>query len=219
MIRKSLEASIPHPSDRHPTTEVRLELIGFPKQRLADLAYIDQRFFHPQPAAASLDGLDFLEEQLTALYRKRFAPEPGSPSPEGFGFSKLLSDFIAVMVVADGVADRREIVLAERRARAAFKEFDPRDFRERCRHPGELPPIADLVRFAGRHLTPEEAEELTRILREVAMADGRLHESEAGVLQYVETNLRGSYRPEDKAAESGVQPDAVPEVADPARPA
>lgn len=203
LLEFALGDSVRHPVDTHPPTEDRLAAFGLNLRQICSEDAVLHRFFVAPKVTDGLDNMAALEEDLTALQyhiMSDFWPkeEPGERSiDEIFGF--LLTDFLALMVTIDGHVDDRELVTAETHAIEAFGALDREAFRERCRHPGDIPALEHMVAFANKLLNETGIGNLKSVLRQIAEADGQMDEREARLLEVLEATLQPE-EPEEIAA-------------------
>jgi Zn-dependent protease with chaperone function/uncharacterized tellurite resistance protein B-like protein len=189
LVAFSLDAHTQHPTDSHPETKDRLEKLGLNLVDVTSEARVMERFFATKPARLALDNMENVEEILTQIYHQiiigpRDVPQAERTTDEVF--ISFLSAFLAHMVTADGVVDEREVEVAEREAvERVGGAFDPREFREFCRNPEQLAPLAKLTEWSTRFLTRQGFEMLLDMLVKIAEADGALHERERRILDTV----------------------------------
>lgn len=199
LLQFALGDSVRHPIDTHPPTEDRLSAFGLNLGQICAEDAVLHRFYGAPRVTDGLDNMMALEEDLTALQYHLMSEMWPKEQPteqtidEVFGF--LLTDFLALMVTADGTVDDREIVIAETRAIELFGGLDREGFRERCRHPGDIPSLDRMVSFANKLLNETGIANLKAILRQIAEADGEIAEREAQLLDLLEASLQ----PEDAA--------------------
>lgn len=178
----------PHPTDSHPTTEERVESLGLAPAALLDSSATFERFFGQGSAAEELDDLTKIEEALTYVFQRMLVDAGLGEDKEADHdeiMRRVLIDMIAHMIVVDGVVDEREIALAEREASALVSGFDPRDLRERCRHPDDLVDLEKLSELTIQYLTPKGFQRLSTLLVRIASADGMEVASERSLLARV----------------------------------
>ncbi|MFZ4603440.1 MAG: M48 family metalloprotease [Caulobacterales bacterium] len=188
MMQSVLAWHVPHPTDAHPPTDDRINALGLDAEELLSASASFDDFFGKATAAEELDDLTELEEALTWIYQKVMVDV-------GVGIEKemdreefarrVLIDLIAHMIVVDGMVDDREIEMAEREAASFVSDFDPRDLRERCRHPSDLPDLDRLIEVSIDILTPVGFKRLAAILEKVSKADGMQHVKERRMLERV----------------------------------
>jgi uncharacterized tellurite resistance protein B-like protein len=175
----------PHPTDSHPPTSDRLEALGLNLAEVTAETRVMERFFAHRPARTALDNMENVEEILTQIYHQLMIGPRGAPEVERSDdevFISFLSAFLAHMVAADGVVDDREIEVAETEAAQRIGGFDPREFREFCRHTDQLAPLEKLTEWSTRYLTPQGFEMLLDMLQKIAEADGEMHERERRII-------------------------------------
>lgn len=192
-ITQALASHQQHPTDTHPTTGSRIIALGLDASVLLHETALLPRFFEAQTAVASLDNLIEIEEDLTKLYYHITAASWRSQTPEQKDnnelFLCLMADFLARMATIDGSLTDAEITGAEETAAKLFADFDRDGFRERCRHPEDIPDLDRMIGFANQLLTPTGADNLKAALRAVAEADGTVDQAEADMLDHIEAQL------------------------------
>jgi Zn-dependent protease with chaperone function/uncharacterized tellurite resistance protein B-like protein len=193
LLKFALGDHVAHPTDTHPSTEDRMTALGLSFEEIVREDRIQRRFFKTEGVLPTLDNMTALEEDLTALHYHITEPHWRPDMPEEKDNQELFlmvsADFLALMVTIDGEVDDREIEAAETRAVQLFGDIDRERFRERCRHPEDLPELDRMVDFAGRLLNETGIDNLKTILRAIAEADGRLDEKEAELLARIDADL------------------------------
>lgn len=188
MMSSVLAWHTPHPTDSHPPTDERIGALGLNAETLTGQAATFETFFGRATAAQELDDLNDIEETLTFVYQKIMV-EMGVGATKELDQAevarRVLIDFIAHMITADGVVAESEIEIAEKEARHLVEDFDPRDLRERCRHPDDLIEVDKLTEIAIDLLTPQGFKRLAAALEKVSKADGMQDKSEQWLLQRV----------------------------------
>lgn len=203
LLEFALGDSVRHPIDTHPPTEDRLAAFGLNLGAICAEDTVLHRFYGAPKVTDGLDNMTALEEDLTALqYHLMSEMWPKEQSTEQSIdeiFGHLLTDFLALMVTIDGSVDDREIVIAETRAMELFGGLDREGFRERCRHPGDIPSLDRMISFANKLLNENGIANLKTVLRQIAEADGEIAEKEAQLLALLEANLQPEDAPEEES--------------------
>ena len=203
LLEFALGDSVRHPIDTHPPTEDRLAAFGLNLGAICAEDTVLHRFYGAPKVTDGLDNMTALEEDLTALqYHLMSEMWPKEQSTEQSIdeiFGHLLTDFLALMVTIDGNVDDREIVIAETRAMELFGGLDREGFRERCRHPGDVPSLDRMISFANKLLNENGIANLKTVLRQIAEADGEIAEKEAQLLALLEANLQPEDPPEEES--------------------
>jgi Zn-dependent protease with chaperone function len=206
-LQFALGDEIPHPTDSHPPTEQRIEALGMDLSVLTAQDSVNERFFEASPVSKSLDDMVGVQEDLTALTyhlsEDHWAPHAPDEKDVEEAFLMLMADFLALMVTVDDHVDDREITEAENLAMKEFGNFDCDGFRERCRHPEDLPQIDQMIDFANSLLTTKGAGNLITVLKKVAEADEEVHEKEQELLDHISQNLTGTDPDEDEGEAEG----------------
>lgn len=188
LVEFALGQHTPHPTDSHPPTRDRLSALGIDMGEVTSESKVMERFFAQRPARSALDNMEGIEESLTQIYHQLMIGPRGAPQVEASDdevFISFLSAFLAHMVAADDRIDDREIEVAEREAIERIGGFDPREFREFCRHTDQLAPLEKLSEWSTRYLTPQGFEMLLDMLQKIAEADGEMHERERKIVASV----------------------------------
>ena len=188
LVAFALGEHTPHPTDSHPPTRDRLEALGLNLADVTSESKVMERFFATRPARTALDNMEGIEEILTGIYHQLMIGPRGAPQVEASNdevFISFLSAFLAHMVAADDRVDDREIEVAEREAAERVGGFDPREFREFCRHTDQLAPLEKLAEWSTKYLTPQGFEMLLDMLQKIAEADGEMHERERKIIDSV----------------------------------
>lgn len=179
----------PHPTDSHPATDERLTALGLDRGLMLEAGRVQWRLFDQNSAADVMDDMTKLEEMLTFLYQKILVEGGLGRERDGRDAEELvhrmLVDFVAHVIVADGAVDDAEIEVAEKEAAAFIRDFDPRELRESCRHPEGLIELEQLTELAIMLLTPVGFKNLASLLQRVADADGLRHKREMAVIRRV----------------------------------
>jgi Zn-dependent protease with chaperone function/uncharacterized tellurite resistance protein B-like protein len=180
----------PHPTDTHPATDERLAALGLDRAQMLDADRVQDRLFNQVSAAEVMDDMTKLEELLTFAYQKILVEgglgheRDGRDAEEAL--HRMLVDFIAHVILADGSVDQAEIEVAEREASSFARDFDARELRESCRHPDNLLDLDQLTELAVMLLTPTGFRNLATLLQRVADADGLRHKREVAVIKRVQ---------------------------------
>ena len=194
-MNKALGEEIAHPTDSHPMTEHRVKSVGIDPIELLNRLDAETMFRSQELPEIGGADLEKLEEEISEAYQYliiRHMRVDESDETKGFNvYLNLLSAFLAKMVWADGHVDDREIDQAEDAARQYEQAFDESDFRERCRHPEDLPELDKLIEIGNECLNPGGASRLIEVLEKVAMADGQMHGGEAALLARLKAELAG----------------------------
>lgn len=189
-VISQLEQTVAHPTDSHPPTSERLKRLGV-DPNLTDRADLEL----PDDAAVRLlDNYREIEEELTALEHNYMvalgaaeAEEQANVEPDHFLQASYA--LAASMVTADGSIDEREIALAENIGCRLFEDFDTTDFRERCRHPDDLPEPSVLAERLAEALPLEYRLQIFRYLHAIASADDEITPDEAGLIHELSEKL------------------------------
>jgi Zn-dependent protease with chaperone function/uncharacterized tellurite resistance protein B-like protein len=207
LVQFSLDEHTPHPTDSHPTTKERLEQMGLNPDEIVSETRVMERFFAHKPARMALDNMENIEEILTQIYHQiiigpRDVPQSERTTDEVF--ISFLSAFLAHMVAADGLVLDAEIEVAEQQAQERLGAgFDAREFREFCRHSGQLAPLEKLTEWSTKYLTPQGFEMLLDMLQKIAEADGEMHERERRIIDRVRALYDELLASEAAAAQAG----------------
>ena len=111
VVKELAEQTIPHPTDSHPPTGLRIQQVG------CDLNTLDHAaLLAPDSSASQLvEGHLDMECELTVL-QQQYYMALGVPVPDEQNIdwgARVLAAFGAHMVIADGVVDAEEIDVAE----------------------------------------------------------------------------------------------------------
>ena len=192
VIKQLAEQTIPHPTDSHPPTGLRIQQVG------CDLAALDyDTLLAPDSSASHLvDGHLDMECELTHLQQQYYvAMSVQVPEEQNIDWgARVLAAFGAHMVIADGVVDAEEIDVAEEIGRNLSENFDYIDFREYCNYPDTLPEVEKLIE-ASREVPIDGRKAIIDFLTRISTADGDLSSPEAALL----SRLGAAFFPENKS--------------------
>lgn len=196
----SLEAEMEHPTDTHPTTRLRLEQLGIDPAPLVEPNRFKASLFPTDSLSTLIPDLEGLEEDISESYQalviKYHGMDQSDEAKFAAIFAEILSAILAKMVVADGIVDDAEIETAQRRAAEYDSMFDATSFREFCRHPEHIRPVAELIETGNMILTIDGATKLRALIREIALADGHIDASEQALIDQLDRELSGNPDPD-----------------------
>lgn len=191
----ALKAQVAHPTDTHPVTEVRLKEIGVDPAEVLNRLDTEEMFRNQELPEIGGADLEKIEEDISHAYQSIVAHhihvDQSAGQQQFNAYSNLVNAFLATMVWADGHLQDAEIEGAEAAARGYEPKFDSADFRERCRHPEDLPTLDDLIEFGNAILNTGGAQRLIGVLETVAAADGQVAEAEGAIIARLKAELTG----------------------------
>ncbi len=196
ILRLTLEQSISHPTDSHPTVSKRLKELGItPDQITRDMLLV------PTNAAIQLlDKFQDVEQEITLLEHKLMVAFGAAKLPEETERNHLLHatySLVAAVVGADGTMDAQEIEVAETIGKKLFEDFDSVEFREYCNRSEQVPDVTKLSAAMSKVLEDEHKELILKYLRAVSEADGNVSADEEALLKQVADGFNVTYTGEE----------------------
>ncbi len=188
IMKSTLEQSISHPTDNHPSVSLRLKALGVNTEKITkDMLLI------PEDAAIHLlDKSQEIEEEITLLEHKLMVAYGAARPPEEAERNHLLHatySLAAAMVSVDGRIDLGELAVAEGIGKKLFEDFDSIEFREYCNNPGQIPDVVQLSEAMREILEDEHKYLVIQYLKAISEADGSVSEDEELLLQKVASGL------------------------------
>jgi Zn-dependent protease with chaperone function len=198
LVKDSLNYATAHPTDQHPPTSDRIRELNVMLASVAGEEAIAQRLVPERAAAADLDDMRFIEEQLTQRMQHFWIAQgvhPREEEAQKLNFINFVNNvfcqIFAHMVLADHNLDDREIEAAENQAVELVPDFDRDGFREFCRNENALVPLDTLLQAANQFLDDDGKQFLLKLLSDIAKADRKVVPEEIAVFGRVKAALGG----------------------------
>ncbi|ABQ54203.1 M48 family metalloprotease [Legionella pneumophila] len=188
IMKSTLEQSISHPTDNHPSVSLRLKALGVNTETITkDMLLI------PEDAAIHLlDKSQKIEEEITLLEHKLMIAYGVASPPKEAERNHLLHatySLAAAMISADGRVDLGEVAVAEGIGKKLFEDFDSIEFREYCNNPEQIPDVVQLSEAMKEILEDEHKYLIIQYLKAISETDGSVSKDEELLLQKVASGL------------------------------
>ena len=170
----SLDESIIHPTDTHPSTRARIEAVGLNADSLLDPEKTRERFSFLEGGCGYLDEMESVEEQLTALRHQSYVAHGVSiPDQQAWeiAIADLTAAFLAHVLRAGGLYSNAEVYALEEVALGYLPLFDRGYFRECCRSKTELLDASQLLRSLEMKLTGDQRTRVLDLLAAITKGD------------------------------------------------
>lgn len=188
IMQSTLERTISHPTDTHPSVSKRLEELGVQ----ADNITKDMLLVPNKPAIELIDNYQTVEQEATLLEHRLMVAYGVAQPPEENERNQLLHatySLAAAMVGADGKIDTDEIAVAEGIGQKLFEDFDSVEFREYCNDSEQIRDVVELSKEMGEVLEDEHKDLVIKYLSAISEADGNVSEEEKLLLQSIASSL------------------------------